>query len=402
MPNLKNYKKIVGKEAIQAIHRKAEALENKHIVFINSTHHGGGVAELLNSTVVLFNEIGLDLGWRILHGTPDFFTITKKFHNALQGESINLSERKKEIYFETNKRFSSFTHLDHDLVIVHDPQPLPLISCYKKKQPWIFRCHIDLTNSNPIVWDYLKGFVKKYDHFVVSRNQYKKTLNIPQSVIWPAIDPLSEKNKTVRSKTVEKYIGKYGLELNKPIVSQVSRFDKWKDPIGVIKVFEDARSKMDCQLVLLGSFASDDPEGQNLFEKLEKRVKKSKYCKDIHLISIANDFLVNCVQRASSVVVQKSSREGFGLTISEALYKGTPVVASNVGGIPLQVIDGVNGFLHKPNETKSFSKSVIKIMKDEKLRNELGANGKEHIKNNFLITRLMTDWLDLFEEYLGK
>lgn len=402
MPNLKNYEKVAGKEVIESIRNKAERLANKHIVFINSTHHGGGVAELLNSTVILFNEIGIDLGWRILHGTPDFFTITKKFHNALQGANINLSKRKKEIYFETNKRFSSFTHLDHDLVIVHDPQPLPLISFYEKKQPWIFRCHIDLTNPNPQIWDYLKTFIKKYDNFVVSKNEYKKRLKIPQSIIWPAIDPLSAKNKMTSGKAIEKYTSKYGIDLNKPIVSQISRFDKWKDPLGVVKVFEQVRSKVDCQLVLLGAFASDDPEGQKLFEKLEKRTKESKCSKDIRLVSVANDFLVNCVQRASSVVVQKSEREGFGLTVSEALYKGTPVVASNVGGIPLQVIDGVNGFLHKPNETKCFSKSVIKILKDEKLRNELGKNGKEHVKNNFLITRLMIDWLNIFEKYLGK
>jgi len=193
MPNLKNYEKVAGKEVIESIRNKAERLANKHIVFINSTHHGGGVAELLNSTVILFNEIGIDLGWRILHGTPDFFTITKKFHNALQGANINLSKRKKEIYFETNKRFSTFTHLDHDLVIVHDPQPLPLISFYKKKQPWIFRCHLDLTNPNPQTWDYLKTFIKKYDDFVVSKNEYKKRLKIPQSVIWPAIDPLTSR-----------------------------------------------------------------------------------------------------------------------------------------------------------------------------------------------------------------
>ncbi len=269
MPNLKNYEKVAGKEVIESIRNKAERLANKHIVFINSTHHGGGVAELLNSTVILFNEIGIDLGWRILHGTPDFFTITKKFHNALQGANINLSKRKKEIYFETNKRFSTFTHLDHDLVIVHDPQPLPLISFYKKKQPWIFRCHLDLTNPNPQTWDYLKTFIKKYDDFVVSKNEYKKRLKIPQSVIWPAIDPLSAKNKMTSGKAIKKYTSKYGIDLNKPIVSQISRFDKWKDPIGVVKVFEQIRSKVDCQLVLL------TPRAKNFLKNLKKGQQKA-------------------------------------------------------------------------------------------------------------------------------
>ncbi len=402
MPSIKEYKKIAGESTVESILAKAEGLSDKHILFINSAYQGGGVAEILSSIVPLFNEAGIDLGWRNLHGTPDFFSVTKKFHNALQGEKINLSKNKKRVYIETNRRFSTFTHIDHDLVVIHDPQPLPLICFYEKKQPWVFRCHVDLLNPNPAMWSYLLEFVKKYDHFVVSKNEYKKDIGVPQSVIHPAIDPLSIKNKAITAKAVDKYLAKFGISRNKPIVSQVSRFDKWKDPLGVVKVFEQVRGKTDCQLVLLGAFATDDPDGQAVFEKLWKRVQESKYKNDIKLISIENDFLVNCVQRASAVVIQKSKKEGFGLTVAEALYKGTPVVASRVGGIPLQVIDGVNGFLHQPSQTRLFSKSVLKLLGDEKLRQEMGKKGKEHVKNNFLITRLMLDWLDLFEKYLNK
>jgi len=400
--NLASYARIVGKPELDKIHAEAEKLSGKHITCINSTYQGGGVAEILNSIVPLFDQVGVDFGWRILHGTPDFFTITKKFHNGLQGNKINLSQRKKDIYYETNRRFSTFTHIDHDLVIIHDPQPLPLITFYKKIQPWIFRCHIDISQPNREVWDYLKGFIQKYDHFVVSLPEYQKDdLNIPQSVIHPAIDPLTSKNKPVSETKISKYLAKFGIDRKKPTISQVSRFDPWKDPIGVVKIFERVRKKRDCQLVLLGQFATDDPEGHKILLSLQKKVDKCQFKNDIKLLVVDNAFLVNCLQRASSVVVQKSLKEGFGLTVSEALYKGTPVVASRVGGIPIQVIDGENGFLHSPHDLKGFSDSVLKLLKDEKLRATMGKAGKEHVKKNFLITRLMLDWLYLMNKVLS-
>jgi trehalose synthase len=319
----------------------------------------------------------------------------------LQGEKINLSERKKRLYYETNRKFSVFTHIEHDLVMVHDPQPLPLISFYDKKQPWVFECHVDLSSPNPEVWNYLKHFIEKYDHFIVSLDKYRMSdLTIPQSVIYPAIDPLSSKNKQVSEGEVDWYMNKFGVDRSRPIISQVSRFDKWKDPVGVLKVFELVRRKMDCQLVLLGQFASDDPEGQKIFQRVEEKIGKSKYKSDVILLLIDSSFLVNCLQRASSVVIQKSLKEGFGLTVSEALYKGTPVVASNVGGIPLQVLDSVNGFLHEPADYFGFSNSIIKLLKDENLRQQMGKNGREHVRKNFLITRLMLEWLTLFESLL--
>ena len=402
--NLSNYARIVGKPEIDKIHAEAEKLSGKHITCVNSTFQGGGVAEILNSIVPMFDQIGVDFGWRILHGTPDFFTITKKFHNALQGDSINLSRRKKDIYFETNRRFSTFTHLEkHDLVIVHDPQPLPLISFYKKTQPWIFRCHIDISNPNREVWEYLRGFIQKYDHFVVSLPEYKKDdLNMPQTVIHPAIDPLTAKNKPVSEKKMIQYLEKNGIDCEKPMISQVSRFDPWKDPIGVVKVFERVRKKTSCQLVLLGQFATDDPEGHKILMSLQKKVDKSPFKHDIKLLVVDNAFLVNCLQRASAVVIQKSLKEGFGLTVTEALYKGTPVVASKVGGIPLQVIDGENGFLHSPHDLNGFSSSIIKLLKDENLRVTMGKAGREHVKKNFLMTRLMLDWLHLMNKVLSE
>jgi trehalose synthase len=399
---LKDYNEIVGEDALNRLYEKADKLSGKHIVCINSTYQGGGVAEILDSIVILLNELGLEVGWRILHGSPDFFTITKKFHNALQGEKINLSDQKKDIYYDINRRFSVFTHIEQDIVMVHDPQPLPLIDFYQKKQPWIFRCHIDLSAPNQQVWNYLEYYIKKYDHFVVSLEKYKQNLSIPQSVIHPAIDPLTTKNKEASEDEIDKYMLKYDIDRSRPIIAQISRFDKWKDPLGVLDVFHMVRSKVDCQLVLLGSLASDDPEGQEIFQKVQEKAKKSIYENDIKLLLMENNFLVNCIQRASTVVIQKSIKEGFGLTVSEALYKGIPVVASNVGGIPTQVVDGKNGFLHDPKDYVGFSNSILKLLKEPNLRKELGKNGKEHVKKNFLITRLISDWLDLFDSVLNK
>ncbi len=403
IPDPKDYEKIVGKNVMETLKQKIELLEDFHILCINSTFNGGGVAEMLNSLVPLFNQMGLRLGWRVLHGSDDFFRVTKGFHNALQGGKMHLTKRRKELYYETNKRFSLYTHIDHDLVVVHDPQPMAMIDFYKKKQPWISRLHIDLSNPNMKVWNYLKQFLQKYDRIVVSHKNYiRDDVDVPYSIVYPAIDPLTIKNREIRKNTIKKYLSRYGIDDKIPIITQISRFDKWKDPIGVIKVFEKVREKKKAQLVLLGSLASDDPEGQIIFEKVEKTVEKSKYKNDIHILLVHSDILVNVLQRASTVVVQKSLKEGFGLTVSEALYKGTPVVASNVGGIPLQIKDGFNGFLFKPKDYRGFSKGIIKLLEDEKLREKLGHNGREFVKENFLITRLMDNWLDIFSEFLLK
>jgi trehalose synthase len=396
------YRKVVGKETIDRMIEGANKFNKKHIVCISSTYQGGGVAEMLNSLVPLFDDLGIDVGWRILHGSPDFFTVTKKFHNALQGEKINFSDLKRELYYETNRRFAKFTHLYHDMVIVHDPQPLPLIDFYQKNQPWVFRCHIDISQPNPLVWEYLGGFIGKYNHMVISQESYKKEdIPIPQSVIFPAIDPLSLKNRPIPENSMNKYLSKFGIYRDKPIIAQVSRFDKFKDPKGVLKIFNLVRRERECQLVLLGSMATDDPEGQKVYHDVLREREKNAFKDDVKIIVVDNDVLVNSLQRVADVIIQKSLKEGFGLVVSEALYKETPVVASNVGGIPHQIKDGVNGFLHDPYDVVGFAGSVLKILGDPELRSELGKNGKDHVRKNFLVTRLILDWFDLFERYLG-
>jgi len=396
--SLDKYQEIVGEEFIQKIRDEAAPLSEKKMVHINSTYQGGGVAEILNSLVILLNDVGIETDWRILHGNLDFFTITKKFHNALQGDRINLSSKKKEIYYINNVNNAIFSHINHDFVVVHDPQPLPIITCYKKRQPWVWRCHIDISTPMREVWDYLKMFILKYDAMIISMEKFRPR-DIPESlmphfIIRPSIDPLKIKNRDIPNSTVSKYLTKYGIDQSKPMIAQISRFDKWKDPEGMIKIFKIIKRKVDCQLILAGSMATDDPEGQEIFENLEKLVEHEK---DIHLVINASDILINALQRASSVVVQKSLKEGFAITVSEALWKGTPVVTSNVGGISSQVIHGKNGYLLEPKDYNGFAEKISYLIKNPAVAKKMGEYGRTYVKNNFLITRHLLDYIRLMK-----
>ncbi len=396
-----SYRKIVGDEVIADIYKKARKLYGKYILNINSTYQGGGVAEMLSSLVPLMNNTGIDAEWRILHGNPDFFTVTKKFHNALQGADINLTDLKKKLYMETNGNFAIYTHIKHDAVMIHDPQPLPLITFYRKRQPWIWRCHIDLTAPNPKIWDYLKSFILRYDAVIVSMERYKrKDLPVEQFVIPPAIDPLTPKNMPLEKSTIDKFLAKFNIPLDKPLITQISRFDPWKDPLGVIEVFKKVKEVKDVRLILCGSMASDDPEGYRIYEEVKKKAKKLIENGDVILITSENNILVNVLQRVSSIIIQKSTREGFGLTVTEALWKGTPVVASRVGGITLQIKDGWNGFLLDPYDYDGFAKKIIELLENPDLARELGKNGTEFVRKNFLITRLILQHLKLLGEIL--
>jgi len=401
MIKLIDYRGIVGDKVITEIFQQARALYGKRIVHLNSTYLGGGVAEILNSLVPLMNDVGLNTGWRIIRGNPDLFSITKKFHNALQGDSIRLTDMKKEIYIRASEEFSIYTHLNHDCVIIHDPQPLPMIRYYIKQQPWIWRCHIDISHPDPELWDFLKKFILKYDLAIVSHENYKKDdIYIEQRIIPPVIDPLSPKNKELSDNDIQRFLKKFGIPTDKPIITQISRFDKWKDPEGVIRVFKKVKKQIDCRLVLCGSMATDDPEGMKIYQKVAQSANNLIESYDVILITSENNILVNSLQRFSDVIIQKSIREGFGLVVAEALWKQAAVVASNVGGIPLQVIDGETGFLCEPGDENAFAERIVQLMKDKKLAKKLGQNGKEHIRAKFLITRLLSNYLDLIRSVL--
>jgi trehalose synthase len=393
--NLQDYEKFVGPATIDRILQKARGLQDLHVVHLNSTYYGGGVAELLGSLTLLMNNVGIKTGWRVIQGSPDFFSITKKMHNALQGGDINLTERKMKIYLEINYENALRNHLDHDMVIINDPQPLPMIEHYRRRAPWVWRCHLDLSHPHRGLWRRLRPFIEKYDAVILSFKEYAQKLNIPQVFIMPALDPFSIKNRELSDKEKRERLENYGIPTDLPLVVQISRFDRWKDPQGVIEAFKLARREVDCTLVLLGNVATDDPEGPEIYHSLLQ-------CREerIIILSVQDTALVNALQSLAAVVVQKSVREGFGLTVTEAMWKGAAVVAGNVGGIRRQIADGGNGFLVSTVEEAAVR--IVQLLKDPKLRRRLGRKARESVKQRFLMTRLLEEHLDLLGSFERK
>jgi trehalose synthase len=387
-----DYAQYVGQDTVARVKEKADAIRHLHITHVNSTYYGGGVAVLLGSLTLLMNSLGIKTGWRVIQGSPDFFSITKKMHNALQGGEINLSDLKQEIYENVVYENAVRNHLTHDRVIIHDPQPLPMVKHYTKRGPWIWRCHIDLSNPNQELWEYLKQYVERYDAVIFSLKEYAQDLETPQVFFMPAIDPFSIKNKEMSEEEIKERLDHYDIPTDLPIVTQISRFDRWKDPQGVIDAFDLARQQIDATLVLLGNVATDDPEGaevyQSLLDRREKRIK---------IISQEDTALVNALQRKSAVVLQKSKREGFGLTVTEAMWKGTPVIGGDVGGIRYQIEDGENGYL--VSSIEEAADRIVKLVQDEDLRQRMGEKAHQTVREKFLMIRLVEQHLDLLNSF---
>lgn len=392
MMRVDDYEPFIGPETVQRIKETARPLQDLHVVNINSTYYGGGVAALLSSLTLLMNSVGIKTGWRLIQGSPDFFSITKKMHNAMQGNEINLSDRKKEIYEGVVYENAMRNHIEHDIVIVHDPQPLPIITHYRKRGPWIWRCHVDLSNPDGELWEYLSPFIERYDAVILSCKEYAQNLRTPQLVFMPAIDPFSIVNQEMSEHEIEERLNHYNIPTDLPLVVQISRFDRWKDPEGVIAAFKLARRKVDCTLVLLGNVATDDPEGHEIFDSLLSLREER-----IIILSCQDTALVNALQRRAAVVLQKSIREGFGLTVTEAMWKGASVIGGNVGGIRYQIRDGKNGFL--VSSVKEAAGRIVQLIKDKELRRRLGKNATETVKKHFLLTRYLEQYLDLFNAF---
>lgn len=396
--SLDEYAQVVGEAEIEEIKGFAEGLVGKSVCHINSTSFGGGVAEILHRMVPLMRDVGLNAEWRVIEGSDEFFRVTKAFHNGLQGMNIPLTGDMRRTYLSLNKKNAEEPNFDHDLVVVHDCQPAAILNYLQiRRGKWVWRCHIDLSHPNQQFIEFITPFVLKYDSLIFTMERFvQKPLKLAKTfIVPPSIDPLSVKNKPLPESLILSILDKYDVKAENPIVTQVARFDPWKDPLGVIDVYRMVKKKVaDVQLLLIGSMAKDDPEGWIYYEKTARHAEEDY---DIHLLSDLNgvgNVEVNAFQRASDVVLQKSIREGFGLSVTEALWKGVPVIGGNVGGIPLQIINGETGFLI--GNVEEAAEKTLYLLEHLHEAKEMGRKGREHVLKNFLITRHLKDYLRLF------
>lgn len=391
---VRDYEPVVGRSNLDELRILADKLSGKVIQYINSTFVGGGVSEILEHMIPLLNQLGVDARWNVIQGNEGFFEVTKKFHNALHGNGEMISADDFALFTKVTELNLEELRFYGDILYIHDPQPIGLIS--KKKEiarKWIWRCHIDVSKPDKKVWEFLRNFVVDYDAAVFSSPRFAQQLPIRQFLITPSIDPLSDKNRELDSGTIDFVLKKYGLISDKPMVLQVSRFDRLKDPLGVIEAFKMVKKSIDCQLVLAGGTATDDPESEEVLEEVRTAAEGHS---DIHVLLIPpdSDLEINALQRAATVIMQKSLKEGFGLTISEALWKSKPVVATAVGGIPLQVKNKFTGLLCYTVEGAAYA--LKQLLSNPEFAEKLGESGKEHVRQNFLITSHLKNLLLMF------
>lgn len=394
MIKIEDYIPIVGQNTIDELRLIAYKLNGKVMQLVNSTAVGGGVAEILIRIVPLFDQLGVNAKWDVIKGNEKFFNITKSMHNALHGVKVKFKKKDFDLFVETNRENAKNMDFDSDMVFIHDPQPVALVEKRNHaKNKWAWRCHIDFTSPQKDVMEFLTGFIEKYDASVFSAPAFARQFKIPQVLISPSIDPLSDKNKDLPEETINSIVSGYGLDMERPIVTQISRFDYLKDPVGVIKVYKKVKKYSDCQLVLAGGGATDDPEGMKVLNEVREAAEGDE---DIHILFLppSSDIEINALQRASTIILQKSLKEGFGLTVAEALWKSKPVIAGAVGGIPLQIKHQYSGLLSYSIDGTAYY--LKQLLNEPRFARELGINGKSHIKENFLITRHVRDYLFLF------
>ncbi|MFN2465168.1 MAG: glycosyltransferase [Candidatus Dormibacteria bacterium] len=397
----RSYERIIGEEATTEIRELASTLRGARVLHLNATAFGGGVAELLGTMVPLMRDLGLSTEWQVMHGADEFFGATKAMHNALQG-APQWNKRYSDIWRRYQKMNAEVFDQEYDFVVIHDPQPAGIPHFLRAqgrplKANLTWRCHIDLTDAQPKAWNFLQPYLDDYQTLIFTHQDYVKPELSGRDVVIapPAIDPLAPKNGRLAKETVDEILRRYEVDPERPIICQVSRFDPWKDPLGVIDVYRAVKDhEPRLQLLMIASMATDDPEGWGYFERTVRRAGEDF---DIHILSNIHGVghtEVNAFQRASEVVIQKSLREGFGLTISEALWKQRPVVAGNVGGIPLQVQDGVSGFL--VDSIEECADRVTQLLREPELAESMGRAGYEHVRKHFLITRYLRDYLRIF------
>jgi trehalose synthase len=396
--NLDDYDPIIGRAEVAELRTLASRLRGRSVQMVNSTAVGGGVAEILNRMVPLMQELEIGVRWDVITGGEEFFAITKAFHNALHGEGYRLPDESFRTFLANAEQNRARLHFDSDFTMIHDPQPVALIDARSQQGGhWTWRCHIDLSQPNQKVWNFLAPFVNRFDSAIFSSPAFSRRLPIPQYLFYPSIDPLSEKNRDLDPEFVEQTLDHFGIESHRPIITQISRFDRLKDPVGVVRAYQIVKRYTDCQLVLAGGGASDDPEGDAVLAEVREAAGKDR---DIHILDLPPSAAleINALQRGSTIIVQKSLREGFGLTVSEGLWKKKPVVASAVGGIPSQVIHKHTGMLAHSIEGTAYQ--IRFLLSNPGIAQKLGENGHEHVREHFLITSDIRRHLTLFLHFL--
>ena len=389
--HVEDYRPIVGAQVIDELLLLADRVRHRSLQHINSTSVGGGVAEILSRMVPLLRDLGIDTRWDVIKGNQAFFAVTKAFHNALHGGDETISKEMLQVFRDTTEINLQDFDTFGDVVMVHDPQPVGLITRRSVVGGrWLWRCHIDISTPDPRIWEFLRQFVSQYDGSVFSMPDFAQRLSTPQFMVPPSIDPLSEKNRELSDAEVQAVVERYELDPERPILTQISRFDRLKDPLGVIQAYRLVRRHHDCQLLLAGGGATDDPEGQEGLQEVREAAGDDQ---DIHVLELPpfSDFDINALVRGSTVVIQKSIKEGFGLTVAEALWKRKPVIGGAVGGIKLQLLNGVTGFLvHSP---EGAANRITELLANRELRQAIGDAGHRYVRDNFLTTRHIRDYL---------
>lgn len=401
MKRIDQYEQVVGKNKIDELRMLAGYLQGKIIQHINSTAMGGGVAEILSRITPLMQELGVNAQWDVIKGEKDFFEVTKSIHNALHGKEVNITDEMWRIFNEISRKNIREMNLYGDIMFIHDPQPVALIERRSKMKgsKWIWRCHVDVSNPDNKVWKCLEGFINRYDAAVFSSAHFAHRMKTKQVLISPSIDPFSDKNRELSQDEIGSVLNKYKIDPGrKPIVCQISRYDALKDPVGVIEAYKLVKKYVDCQLLLVGNRATDDPETDRIYSQVKDVAGGDPDITALMVEDIPTE--INAFQRVATVIVQKSIREGFALTVSEALWKGKPVVASAVGGIPLQIKHKYGGLLCHSIEGAAFA--IKQLLNAPEYARKLGENGREHIRQNFLLTRHLREYMLLFLSLYNK
>lgn len=390
---LDDYISVVGKRYVNQLKRLAEPLQGLRVLNVNSTKLGGGVAEILTRTIPLMCELGLDVRWEVIEGDPQFFATTKVMHNSLQGDKIAILEEDLDHYLIVNRLHSKKIDFDVDIAVIHDPQPAALIENRKAGQHWVWRCHIDVARPYRDTWAFIRKFVEQYDCSIFSMAKFSQNLPHPQYIVMPAIDPLSEKNRGMVDSEAREIVERLGVRTDKPLIVQVSRFDRFKDPVGVIQAFRIVRKFNECSLVLAGGGATDDPEGDEVYRQVMAEANGDP---DIYVIMLPSDAHreINAIQAMATIVIQKSTKEGFGLTVTEGMWKGKPVIGGAVGGITAQLFDYLTGFLVHSVEGAAYRMRYL--LNRPEMMKKIGKQAKEFVRTNYLVTRNIRDYLILF------